>query len=82
MKAQPPLRGVVDTRGNEITRFGGYGNVDSGGAGSRVPTPAIPFASPNAVAVAGGKAYIADRKNRRIVVVRLTHAAQASCEVK
>jgi hypothetical protein len=73
--------GVLDSAGNQITRFGGYGNADSAGAGSAVPTPAIPFGAPNAVAVAGDHVYVADRKNRRIAVVRLTYAAEHFCPI-
>jgi sugar lactone lactonase YvrE len=70
--------GVLDTNGNEIMRFGEYGGVDDvGGRGG----PAIPFGWPNAVAVAGDRAYVADRKNRRIVVVRLTRQAEATAAV-
>lgn len=72
---------VVDSAGNEITRFGAYGNVDSAGPASPIPTPDIPFGSPNAVAVAGDKVYVADRKNRRVAVIGLTHAAERTCPI-
>jgi len=74
--------GVVDTAGNEITRIGAYGNVDSAGPKSMIPEPAIPLTMPNAVAVGGGKVYVADRKSRRIVIINLKYAAEESCEVK
>jgi hypothetical protein len=73
---------VLDSSGNEVTRIGAYGNADSAGPKSALPEPKIPLAFPNAVAVGGGKAYILDRKSRRIVVVRLTCAAEATCAVK
>ena len=73
--------GVVDSAGNEIARFGGYGNVDSAGASSAVPVPAIPLGFPNAVAAAGDNVYVADRKNRRIVAVKLTHALEHVCPI-
>ncbi len=73
--------GVVDANGNELVRFGSYGNVDSAGPGSAIPEPAIPFAWCNAVAVGGGKVYVADRINRRIAVIRLTCAAEATAKV-
>jgi len=73
--------GVVDGAGNEIARFGAYGNADSAGPKSAVPSPAIPFGFPNAVAVAGDTVYVADRKNRRIVAVKLTHAAEHVCPI-
>ena len=72
--------GVVDAAGNEITRFGEYGNVDSAGPKSLIPEPAIPFASPTAVVVGKDKAYVADRKSRRIAVVGLKWDAQETCE--
>jgi hypothetical protein len=72
---------VLDAAGNEITRIGSYGNADCGGPGSAVPEPAIPLCSPNAVAPCDDRVYIADRKNRRIVVAELTHQVEASCDV-
>jgi len=74
--------GVLDSAGNEILRFGSYGNVDSAGKGSKIPEPAIPLAFPNAVAAAGGRAYVADRLNLRVAVIKLTHAAEATCRVR
>jgi hypothetical protein len=65
---------VLDTAGNEIARIGKYGNVDS-------PAETVPLASPNAVAVMKDRVYIVDRKSRRIVVVKLTFAAEATCAV-
>ncbi len=74
--------GVLDRAGNEILRFGAYGNADSAGPGSALPEPSIAFAFPNAVAVGEDEAYVIDRKNRRIVVVKLTHAAEGACAIK
>jgi len=74
--------GVVDTAGNEITRFGAYGNVDSAGPKSLIPEPSIPFTSPTAVVVGKDKAYVADRKSRRIAVINLKWAAQETCELR
>lgn len=74
--------GVVDSAGNEITRIGAYGNVDSAGPKSAIPEPAIAFVSPTAVAIGEGKAYVADRKSRRIAVINLTYAAEEKMEVK
>ncbi|MCX7805526.1 MAG: hypothetical protein N3A38_10105 [Planctomycetota bacterium] len=73
---------ALDSAGNELTRVGGYGNVDSAGPNGPVASPPIPLASPNAVAAGGGRLYIADRKNRRIVVADMTFAAEAACEIK
>jgi len=67
--------GVLDTTGNEICWFGGYGNPDSAGPGSAIPKPEIPFAWPQAVAVGDRAAYVNDRINQRIVEVKLDYAA-------
>ncbi len=69
------------TAGNEIWWFGGYGNQDAAGPGSAIPTPEVPLHWPYAVAVGPFKAHVGDRLNRRVVVVRLEHAAQESCPV-
>jgi hypothetical protein len=70
---------VLDAEGNEITHFGSYSNMDSRGPGSPVPEPEIPLGWPLSVECAGGRAFIADLVNRRIVAVRLEHAAEAGC---
>ncbi len=72
---------VLDGAGNEITHFGSYGNMDSRGPGSPVPTPEIPFGWPLSVECAGGRAFVADVVNRRVVAVRFEHAATAECPV-
>jgi DNA-binding beta-propeller fold protein YncE len=74
--------GVLDANGNEVTWFGSYGNADSAGPKSAVPVPAIPFYWPYMVEVNDGVVYVGDRMNRRVVVVRLGHAAEETCEVK
>jgi hypothetical protein len=73
--------GVLDTAGNEICWFGGYGNPDSAGPGSAIPKPEIPFAWPQAVAVDDTTAYVNDRVNQRIVAVKLGHQTEATCPV-
>jgi len=72
---------VIDARANPIIRFGGYGNMDSGGPGSAVPTPAIAFAWPQYVAVSDKAVYVSDVINRRIVRVRLAYDAEARCAI-
>jgi len=74
--------GVLDTAGNEVCWFGGYGNQDSAGPGSLIAAPAIPLAWPQAVAVGDEAAYVGDHLNRRILRVRLDYRAEASCEAK
>jgi hypothetical protein len=73
--------GVLDTAGNEIGWIGSYGNQDSAGPGSAIPTPEIAFAWPQAVAVGDDAVYVGDRVNRRIVRVKLVYAAEESCEI-
>jgi hypothetical protein len=80
---------VVDTNNNPITTFGSYGNEDSdptpvpaGEAATtrgRVKAPDIPLAWPTYVAVSDRHAYVADTVNRRVVRVKLTYAAEATC---
>jgi len=72
---------VLDASGNTITRFGAYGNMDSRGPESPVPEPAIPLGWPLSVECAGGRAFIADLVNRRIVAVGFEHAAVGECAV-
>jgi hypothetical protein len=67
------------TPNNPITTFGKYGNEDSGGPGARINTPNIPLAWPTYVAVSDRFAYVADTVNRRVVRVKLTYAAEATC---
>jgi hypothetical protein len=73
--------GVIDTAGNAITWFGGYGNQDSAGPNSAVPVPEIPLYWPHAVAVGDEAAYVGDRLNRRVVRIKLDYAAEATCAV-
>jgi hypothetical protein len=73
--------GVLDTAGNEVCWFGGYGSQDSAGPGSAVRKPEIAFAWPQAVAVDDRTAYVGDRVNRRITRVKLAYRAEAVCAV-
>lgn len=72
---------VLDTAGNHLLRFGAYGNQDSAGPASRVPEPQIAFAWPQIVAADQRAVYVADQLNRRIVRIRLAHAAEATVPV-
>ena len=67
--------GVLDTNGNHLGSFGSYGNQDSAGPQSRIPTPAIPLWWPQSVCVTDGYVFIGDRLNCRVVRVRLDYAA-------
>ena len=73
---------VLDGAGNEIGHFGGYGNMDNRGAGSKHPTPAIPYGWPIGVELAGDRVFVADLNNRRVVVARIVRQAEATCDVK
>ncbi|MBC8871808.1 MAG: SMP-30/gluconolactonase/LRE family protein [Planctomycetes bacterium] len=73
--------GVIDTAGNEICWFGSYGNQDSAGRESAIPTPDIPLYWPQAVAVGDDAVYIGDRLNRRVVRVNLAYRTEATCLV-
>jgi hypothetical protein len=73
---------ALDTAGNEICRFGHYGNVDSAGPGSLIPKPAIPLTFPNATVAFNDKVYVIDRKSMRIVVADLTYQSEAVCEMR
>jgi len=73
---------VLDAAGNEIARFGSYGNMDSRGPGSPVPVPEIAFGWPLSVECAGGRVFVADVVNCRIVAVKFEHAASAECPVR
>jgi DNA-binding beta-propeller fold protein YncE len=70
---------VLDSDANPITRFGAYGNADSGGPESKVPEPEIPLGWVHSVQVTDGTAYLADIVNNRIVAVKLGAAVQAEC---
>jgi hypothetical protein len=72
---------VLDAAGNEVTRFGTYGNMDSRGPGSLVPEPALTFGWPLSVDWAGNRAYVADLVNRRVVAVEVTPAVRATCRI-
>jgi hypothetical protein len=88
---------VVDNEGNEIMKFGDYGNFDSqgpesGSTGSppdtlstskgKSPKPAIPTAYPMTAKVSFKHIYVADEANRRVVRVDPTWKAEETCEVK
>jgi DNA-binding beta-propeller fold protein YncE len=74
--------GMLDTAGNLIGTFGDYGNPDSAGPGSAVPLPDIPLLWPDNIAVGGGRVYIGDRLNKRVLAVRLDCAAEKTAILK
>ena len=72
---------VIDTNNNWIAAFGKYGNEDSGGPAAKVKKPEVPLAWPCYAAVSDNYAYVADTVNRRVVRVKLAHAAEESCPI-
>jgi hypothetical protein len=76
--------GVLDSAGNLIRWFGDYGNQDSAGPKSAVPTPELPIGWVHAVAVDENAqaCFIGDRLNQRVVRVKLGYAAEATCEME
>jgi hypothetical protein len=82
---------VVDNEGNEILRFGGYGNFDACSAPVRAPqtpdgattnTPTIPLGYPCAAKASFKHIYVADSANRRVVRVDPTWTVEDTCEPK
>jgi hypothetical protein len=65
---------VVDNNDNLITEFGEYGNWDSQGPASLVPTDEIAFACPLAVAASDNFIYVNDLINTRIARIRMNYA--------
>lgn len=60
---------ILDDAGNEILRFGTYGNRDSTGGltGDLVPTKGIPLGFPNSVAATDDHLYVGDMVNHRLL---------------
>jgi SMP-30/Gluconolactonase/LRE-like region len=73
---------VFDSAGNLVTRIGAYGNMDSRGPGSPVPQPEIAFGWPLSARCGGGKVFVSDLTNCRLVGVRFEHSAKAECRVE
>jgi RNA polymerase sigma factor (sigma-70 family) len=73
---------VLDANGNRITHFGRYGNFDSAGPGSRLPTPEVPLAWPLCVATSPEAVYVSDWLNARVLRVRPAYAVVGDCPVR
>jgi flagellar hook assembly protein FlgD len=65
---------VADNNGNTIADFGEYGNWDSWGGNSPVPTTDVPFAWPTGAAASDNYIYVTDMINTRVVRVRMDYA--------
>lgn len=72
---------VCDNAGNEITRFGAYGNFDCQGPASREPKPAIPLGWPVTAGASDRHIYVGDCLNHRVVRVDKAFAAEVTVDV-
>jgi len=76
---------ILDTAGNALTRFGGYGNADSCGPDSRdkrLSTPEIAFARLVSMGVTDQYVYCGDSMNQRLLRAKLVYAAEERCEIR
>jgi len=73
---------VLDTNGNAITHFGGYGNADCAGPKSKYPKPAMAFAWLIGVGVTDKYAYMGDSMNKRLLRAKLVYAAEETCTIQ
>jgi hypothetical protein len=66
---------LIDNAGNEILRFGTYGNPDSKGGlpGEQVPTIDIPLAYGHTVDISDDFVYVGDLNNNRVLRLALRH---------
>ena len=73
---------VYDAEGNLIRTIGSYGNPDTSGPESLVPTPEIGFGWPISACVSERNLYVSDVVNRRVTRVDLTYSAEEICIIK
>ncbi len=76
---------MLDTNGNALTHFGGYGNADSRGPDSKdksLAKPDIAFAWLTGVGVTDKYVYTGDSLNRRMLKLKMTYAAEESCAIQ
>jgi hypothetical protein len=64
---------IFDENGNQISRFGEYGNLDSQGPGSKIPVPELPITYAFRIAVSNTAVYVNDCQSRRILKVNLDY---------
>jgi hypothetical protein len=72
---------VCDNAGNEIARFGSYGNFDCQGPNSREPKPDIPLGWPVTAGATDGHIYVGDCLNHRVVRVDKTFGAETVVDI-
>ncbi len=58
---------VLDRKGNQVTRVGGYGNRDCRGEGSLYPLPEIPINNPRMAVANDDYVWVQDYNHQRIV---------------
>lgn len=73
---------VRDNAGNEITRFGGYGNFDCQGPGSAEPRPAIPLGWPVTAGASDKYIYVGDCLNHRVVRVDKSYIVEQVADIR
>ncbi|KPJ53555.1 MAG: hypothetical protein AMS16_05245 [Planctomycetes bacterium DG_58] len=72
---------VLDRAGNEMTRFGSYGNRDCAGPGSTIPEPEIAFMSITGVAARGDHIWVSDIGNSRALHLKASYDDTKTCPV-
>lgn len=73
---------VRDNAGNEIVKFGHYGNFDCQGPESSEPKPEIPLGWPVAAGASDGHIYVGDCLNHRVVRVDKTFVLEETCSAR
>ena len=73
---------ILDANGNTVARVGSYGNQDCAGPASRFRWPDVPFYVMRGVAVSGGKMFVSDYGNRRILKIDLGYRASKTVALK
>lgn len=79
-----PKVSMMDNEGNEILKFGAYGNRDSLGGleGDLIPTKDVPMIFPNSVDATDDFIYVTDIVNIRLLRLAKTFILNESLEVK
>lgn len=72
---------VLDSNGNRIMDVGSYGNPDSRGPKSQIPTPEIPFWFPTHTAANDWALYVSDYAAGRVVRIKLGYHAEETVSV-
>jgi DNA-binding beta-propeller fold protein YncE len=73
---------VRDNSGNQIVKFGDYGNFDCQGPKSKEPKPEIPMGWPVTVGASDKYIYVGDCLNHRVVRADKTWSSEQTVSVK